>query len=127
VIGGTVDFIVARSTSKSAQRKTAGPIYGGNSKHQEPWQRGRKGSVCNKETTAQAQALLDASAIDGKQRFATDGERAYKGAEHAPSLWHGWPVGWKEVPDALRHRWLREGRVKRGSLAHYWHDHVGRR
>lgn len=119
---------MALSMSKSAQKKKTGsPIYGGSSKHQEPWQRGRKGSMCNKETIAQAQLLLDASTIDGKQRFATDGERAYKGAEHAPSQWHGWPVGWKEVPDALRHQWLREGLVKRGKLAQYWHDHAGRR
>jgi hypothetical protein len=82
--------------------------------------------MCNKETIAQAQVLLSDSASDGKQRFATDGERAYKGAEHALNLWHGWPVGWKEVPDALRHQWLREGLVKRASLARYWHDHAGR-
>jgi hypothetical protein len=83
--------------------------------------------MCKKETIAQAQDLLNESVINGKQRFATGGERAFKGAEHSPSQWHGWPVGWKEVPDALRHQWIQEDRVKRASLKRYWHDHVGQR
>jgi hypothetical protein len=116
-----------KDKDKPTRSKSGGnPIYGGNPKHQEPWQRGRKGSMCKTETIAQAQALLEKSLIDGKQRFATDGERAFKGAEHGPNQWHGWPVGWKEVPDMLRRQWIQEGRVKRNSVRLYWHDHTGR-
>ena len=104
-----------------------GPVYEGNEKHQEPWQRGRKGSMCTKETIAQAQGLLDTSVSSGKQRFATDGERAFRGAEHGPDRWHGWPVGWKEVPEKFRHQWLDEGLVKRASISRFWDAHTGGR
>ena len=110
-----------------APKRPPAPIYGGNPKHQEPWQRGKKGSLCTKETMETAQGLLDASVEDGKRRFATDGERAFEGKEHAPNEWHGFPVGWKEVPETLRHRWQDEGRVRRAHIQKYWDDHTGQR
>ena len=94
--------------------------YEGNPKHKEPWQRGRKGSLCRFTASALAQAILDASAAWEGKRYSTHEGRAFCGQEHAPGRWHGYPVGWKEVPEPLRSSWLKEGRISRKNVREFW-------
>lgn len=96
-------------------------VYERNSKHTEPWQRGRRGTLCPKD--ADGPGLLAASDIDPRhpgKRYATDGNRAYCGQEHLPGRWHGYPVQWKEVPRAIWRQWLAENRVNKRSLKENW-------
>jgi hypothetical protein len=95
--------------------------YESNPKHREPWQPGRKGSVCPPELLLrEAQELLRESSLQGHKRFATRGGRAYCAQEHAEGRWHGYPISWKEVPDFLRRQWTREGRVARRDIKRFW-------
>jgi len=95
--------------------------YEPNPKHKEPWQHGRKGSLCPPDLDALARdALLEGSVQHGSKRYATDGERAFEAQEHQPGAWHGYPVGWKEVPESLRRVWRDEGRVKRQAIRRHW-------
>jgi hypothetical protein len=119
-------------SKKSAQTGKAGkpvrtrrqvdrPTYDSNRKHKEPWQPGRKGSLCPNDMTPQvAQKLLEASDVHEERRFAVHDGRAYRGHEHEPGLWHGFPVGWKEVPPQLRIKWVNEHRVSRADVKRYW-------
>ena len=51
--------------------------YEGNPKHKEPWQRGRKGSLCPKEISVEtARELLERSKKAGNKRFAVHNGRA---------------------------------------------------
>lgn len=116
--------VVARAkqqkSAKSSPKKLA---YGGNPKHQEPWQRGRKGSICHKNDLLKAQGLLNTSVLIGRNRWSTDGERAYSGKQDGHGEWHGYPVGWLEVPNDLRHQWQDSGRVRRRSIMRHWRRH----
>jgi hypothetical protein len=98
--------------------------YEPNPKHKEPWQAGRKGSLCPRQLVEPDRLrLLQASEPDptgGKARYSTDGERAFSAFEHSPGRWHGFPVGWKEVPESLRRRWRSEGRVNRRAIRKFW-------
>ena len=95
--------------------------YKGNPKHKEPWQRGRKGSLCPKEIAPSlAQHLLDTSQLHDGQRYAVHEGKAYCAKEHSPGEWHGHPVGWKEVPASLWLQWQQEDRLKRSDIARYW-------
>lgn len=96
-------------------------VYEGNPKHKLPWQRGRRGSLCPPEVDAdRAKELLEGSEPHAGKRFATDGEMAYCAREHRPGSWHGYPVGWREVPASIRSRWLRAGRVSRTEIRTNW-------
>lgn len=95
--------------------------YEPNAKHKEPWQPGARGSLC--PPGVDGPTLLADSVVDPSQpgkRYATDGERAYCGHEHAPDCWHGFPVEWRRVPERLRRQWLADHRVSRRSIKEYW-------
>lgn len=94
--------------------------YEGNAKHKEPWQRGRRGSLCPKEAPSLGQTLLVQSEAVDEKRYACHQGKAYCGKEHLPGRWHGWPVGWVEVPEKLRAQWLKDGKVKRQDIQRYW-------
>lgn len=95
--------------------------YDGNPKHKHPWQAGRRGSLCPREIGAEvAQTLLDGSVPDGGARYATWNGRAFCAREHQEGLWHGYPVGWHEVPPPIRNKWLRDGVLKRSDLGKHW-------
>ena len=94
--------------------------YKSNPKHSEPWQRGRRGSLCPKEVRPLAQKLLDASVQVGAQRYAIHEGRAYCAQEYAPGTWHGYPVGWKQVPHALRAAWIKEDSVRKRDKKRNW-------
>lgn len=88
-----------------------------------PWQRGRKGSLCDKEARALAKELLEHSVLNGRMRYAVHKGKAYCAKEHAKGRWHGHPVGWVEVPANLRWQWVKEKRVKKTQLDRYWEGH----
>lgn len=96
--------------------------YVGNPKHKEPWQRGRKGSLCPREITRErAQALLDESiCLDGVRYALCDGVAFIGRSDAAGRIWHGYPVGWMEVPQSIWMGWLKEGRLKKSDIARYW-------
>lgn len=96
-------------------------VYEPNPKHSEPWQRGARGSLCPKD--ADGSALLAASEVDPRRpgkRYATDGRHAYCGQEHLPGRWHGYPVKWREVPQAIWRKWVTSNRVSKRALKENW-------
>ncbi len=43
--------------------------------------------------------------------------------EHSPSRWHGYPVGWVEVPSKLARQWIRDGALTNHDRKKYWEAH----
>lgn len=64
--------------------------------------------------------LLTESVEYNGSRWAVRDGRAYKAHQHAKNRWHGWPVGWVEVPATLRIRWQRENLIRKQHLKRYW-------
>jgi hypothetical protein len=96
-------------------------IYQGSDKHKKPWQPGRKGSLCPPDLDMdQAQSLLLNSDLEGEKRYACRDGQAFCAKEHLPGTWHGWPVGWSEVPQKIRNRFERAGKVKRRDIQRNW-------
>src|SRR2546423_14640983 len=114
----------ARSTNGLRKAIDAGLVYEGNPKHKEPWQSGRKGSLCPKEIRIeQAQILLNKSILQGKKRYGVDGQgRAYCAQAHdeAHSRWHGYPVGWREGPVEAQKQFMNIGIVSNHTLNRTW-------
>ena len=95
--------------------------YESNPKHGEPWQQGARGTLCPKEIDqATARRLLMESELDGSKRYAVHEGRAYCAQQHGEDVWHGYPVGWRKVPEKLRLRWQKEGRVDKRDRDQYW-------
>jgi hypothetical protein len=92
------------------------PIYEPNPKHKEPWQQGRRGSLCPSHIHSHAQVLLDKSILVGNKRYAIHEKMPYCAQEHAPGIWHGYPVEWHEIPPFIRHRWLDQKEISRRDL-----------
>jgi len=90
------------------------PVCEDSQKHKAPWQPGRKGSLCPADISVdRARQLLQTSILDGKKRYAADKGRAFCARQHdaAKNRWHGYPVGWKEVPSAVRQQLMEAGAV----------------
>ncbi len=88
--------------------------YESNPKHKQPRRRGGRGSLCPEAMDrATAQALLSDGEPVGGKRYAIHEDRAYCAQKHRADVRHGYPVGWKEVPESLRRRWRRQGRLRR--------------
>ena len=97
------------------------PVYKGSDKHKIPWQPGRKGSLCPKDLTLEdAQRLLAASTEYNGSRWAMHEGRPFRALQDAEGCWHGFPVGWVEVPAPLRDRWRKDKKFSRGDLKRYW-------
>ncbi|MFH1136552.1 MAG: hypothetical protein V1816_10770 [Pseudomonadota bacterium] len=96
-------------------------LYEGNDKHKRPFQRGRKGSLCPKEMSVTAQALLEDSILadDGK-RYATCDGKGFCAQEHVSGCWHGYPVGWREIPEKLRRNWLAQEKISKNDIRQNW-------
>ena len=95
--------------------------YESNPKHEQPWQRGRRGSLCPKTVSLEtAQRLLSESEPVGNKRYAVHEGRAYCARKHGADTWHGHPVGWKEVPGSLRRKWQEARRLRRGDMRKHW-------
>lgn len=97
-------------------------VYEGNPKHKEPWQPGRKGSLCPKSISMHPQQLLEQSLLgpDGK-RYATCDGRCFCAQEgEPPDYWHGYPVGWREVPEKIWRKWKADAKIRRRDINKYW-------
>ena len=95
--------------------------YESNPKHSQPWQPGRRGSLCPPDIDREeAQAMLAGSEAVGARRYAARHGVAYRAQEHSRGVWHGHPVGWGRVPESLRRRWIRERRVRRRDVGRHW-------
>ena len=103
---------------KAAQEKL---LYEGNPKHREPWQPGRRGSLCPKEISIeQAQALLLESHEFKGSHYAVHEGRLYEARDNNHGRWHGYPIGWVEAPQPVRVHFEKSGLVKRHDLKRFW-------
>jgi hypothetical protein len=98
-------------------------IYESNPKHSDPWQIGKKGSPCEREIRPLAARLLRESVLWQGKRYAVHDGRAYCAQEHLPNRWHGYPVGWVDVPAKLVREWVRDGRLRNHDRKKYWESH----
>ncbi|GAA0397389.1 hypothetical protein Acor_74890 [Acrocarpospora corrugata] len=89
-------------------------IYEPNPKHKPIPTPGRHGSIC--PPYADGPGLLQESDLTGCKRYATDGTEAYCAQEHIEGKWHGYPVGWEEVPPRLVADWIASGKVTRRTV-----------
>lgn len=95
--------------------------YESNNKHSEPWQPGRKGTLCPRSIDKkQAAELLAKSEAVGKKRYAVLDGHAYCAQQHILGVWHGYPVGWVKVPEILRRKWQHERLVSRSDIRRHW-------
>jgi hypothetical protein len=92
------------------------PTYESNPKHKEPWQPGARGSLCPADVHPIAQKLLDESELWAGKRYATHRGDAFCAQQHAEDRWHGYPVLWREVPEAVRRKWLIDGKIVRRDI-----------
>jgi hypothetical protein len=85
--------------------------YQPNPKHKPTPSPGRRGSICPQGVDASR--LLSQSVLIGRKRDATDGEGAFCAQCHDTErdLWHGYPVGWREVPTDVVSEWLKQSLV----------------
>jgi hypothetical protein len=96
--------------------------YECNPKHKDPRQPGHGGSLCPQEIDEKmAQTLFAASELVGQKRYAVHCGRAYCAQSNAEDvLWHGYPVGWVEVPEALRNQWKKQKKVTHREINQHW-------
>ena len=95
--------------------------YHPNPKHKEPWQPGRKGSLCPKDITLdRAAGMLSESFHHKQQRYAVDQGRVFIGKTDNRDGWHGYPAGWREVPETVRQHFLKSKAVQNRDLSRYW-------
>jgi hypothetical protein len=105
-------------------------VYESSPKHKEPWQRGRKGTLCPHGQGLCPAKMLQDSIREGDTRYAVHNGVAYASHRHhvadGKEFWHGYPEAWVKVPEHIRRRWLRENRVKQSMLRRYWtEDNLG--
>lgn len=98
--------------------------YESNPKHSEPWQPGRKGSICDQVVRPHVLELLKSSELDGQKRYAVLMGRAYCAQEHQSGVWHGYPIGWIEVPCRIKSKWKDAGSVTKRDLKRYKESHT---
>lgn len=77
--------------------------------------------MCPKSMNVEPQDLLNNSilGLDGK-RYATCDGRCFCAQEHRLDHWHGYPIGWQEAPEKLRHQWLAERTISRKDIRQNW-------
>lgn len=96
-------------------------LYEGNPKHREPWQPGRRGSLCPKEISIeQAQALLLGSYEWKGTRYAVHTGRLYAARDNNHGRWHGYPIGWVEAPPPVRAHFEKSDLVKKSDFKRFW-------
>ena len=90
--------------------------YEPNPKHKEPWQPGRKGSLCPELPRSLPKQLLGGSILHGRKRYACHEGQAYCAQEHREDTWHGYPISWQEVPPKVRNEWAEQGLVTKRQM-----------
>ena len=98
-------------------------VYESNPKHRDPWQIGKKGSLCDTAVRSKTRELLESSVLYDGKRYAIHEGKAYCAQEHQPSRWHGYPVGWVEVPPKLVRQWIKDGRITKRNRKQHWEMH----
>ncbi|MEI6784580.1 MAG: hypothetical protein WCQ21_27115 [Verrucomicrobiota bacterium] len=99
------------------------PVYEGNPKHKTPWQPGRKGSLCPSNISLErARQLLLSSIIEGRKRYGADQGRAFCAQQHdaTKDRWHGYPIGWSEVPAGVRQQLVKAAVVTTRDIKRFW-------
>ncbi len=95
------------------------PTYERNPKHKS-WLRpfDPDGTQCPAWSHARAQELLDESLADmtDSRRFATEAGMAFAARITRDDVWHGYPVPWSEVPEAIRETLISAGKVSRRQI-----------
>ena len=93
--------------------------YEPNPKHKEPWQPGRKGTLCPPKEELSlltaARLLRESEPVEGKRYNCFKGQ-AYCAQKHGEDTWHGYPIPWEDVPPWLTKKWRAEGRVSRRDM-----------
>jgi hypothetical protein len=116
------------------------PAYRGSSKHKNRPVRGIKGTLCPEWThrttiaglgndvlahaweDTEASRLFEAATLDANgRRYATAKGIAFEAQATEDGAWHGYPIPWNDVPNALRRRWLEEARSQAGNSRGSWH------
>lgn len=99
-------------------------IYQPNPKHKEPWQRGRKGTLCPHDKELFPLQMLRDSVLEGDKRYTVlDGVAFAAQCHHIEGekeFWHGYPEAWVNVPESIRRRWIKDNKVKRRMVQKYW-------
>lgn len=67
-----------------------------------------------------AELLATSTEMSPGERYATSGGVAFSGKEHRPGVWHGYPIGWVEVPPKLIKLWQSEQRVSKRQIRDNW-------
>lgn len=123
-----------RQRPESWLPSTVMAIYRPKPKHKDPWQPGRRGSLCSHGLTADehtalqddVQSLLDDAAENGweagRARYACWGGRPYASRPHSDGddEWYGYPVGYVEVPESIRRDWVARRLVRRSDIRRWW-------
>jgi hypothetical protein len=98
--------------------------YEPNPKHKEPWQSGRKGTLCPHERELVPFDMLVDSILDGDKRYAVCNGVAFAAQCHrvadGKEFWHGYPEAWVNVPESIRRQWIKENKVTRRMVSKYW-------
>lgn len=101
-------------------------VYEPNPKHKEPWQRGRKGTLCPHTTLLNPSAMLKKSILAHKKRYAIFEGTAFAAQCHkvdqatATEYWHGYPEAWMNIPPFLIKQWIEEGRLTKKDIRRAW-------
>lgn len=96
------------------------PEYESIPKHKEPWQPGKRGSLCKEVSPVEAQKMLVRSLSWTNKRYAVRDGRPYVAHEHEKNKWHGYPVGWKEVPHEIRSELQAKEKVRNRDIKRFW-------
>jgi hypothetical protein len=71
-----------------------------------------------------AQALLERSVPDPRdgssKRYAVHDGRGYCAVKTDDETYHGWPVGFLEVPPQIWQQWITEGQIYRSDVQRNW-------
>jgi filamentous hemagglutinin len=95
--------------------------YQGNPKHKEPWQPGRRGTLCPPDIIlGRARQLLEASVLQGRVRYSADKGRAMCARPDNAGHWHGYPIGWHYVPHDVIKELLARNAVAPREVRDYW-------
>jgi hypothetical protein len=69
------------------------------------------------------QQLLNSSEPVGDKRYAIHDGKAFCAQQDGCGNWHGYPVGWKEVPFQLQKKWMKEEFLTRADRKRYLEEH----
>lgn len=75
-------------------------------------------TLCPKWSHEIAKTLLDDSVPhpSGEPRFATHDGMAFAARMHREDVWHGYPIPWSQVPEAIKEIMVQQGKVTRRQI-----------